>query len=55
VYAWTNEPDLAFQQLDALSKMPYGLFYNYLKPGAYFDPLRQDPRYDKLLADLAPH
>jgi tetratricopeptide (TPR) repeat protein len=55
VYAWTDHPDLAFQQLDNLSKIPYGLFYNHLKLEPYFDPLRKDPRYDKLLAALAPH
>jgi TolB-like protein/Flp pilus assembly protein TadD len=55
VYAWADHPDLAFQQLDILSKVPYGLFYNHLKLEPYFDPLRKDPRYDKLLAALAPH
>jgi tetratricopeptide (TPR) repeat protein len=55
VYAWTDHPDLAFQQLDILSKIPYGLFYNHLKLEPYFDPLREDPRYDKLLAALASH
>jgi Flp pilus assembly protein TadD len=55
VYAWTDEPDLAFHQLNALSKIPYGLFYNHLKLDRYWDPLRQDPRFDKLLAGLAPH
>ncbi|HXM27170.1 MAG TPA: TIR domain-containing protein [Chthoniobacterales bacterium] len=55
VYAWTNEPDLAFQNLEAMSKVPYGVFCNYLKLGSYFEPLRKDLRYDKLLADLAQH
>ncbi len=55
VYAWTNEPDLAFHQLNALSRVPYGLFYNHLKLEPYWDPLRGDPRFDKLLAELAPH
>jgi serine/threonine protein kinase/TolB-like protein/Tfp pilus assembly protein PilF len=55
VYAQTNEPDLAFQQLAILAKAPspwtsYGLFR--LDPG--FDPLRRDPRFTKLLAQLAP-
>ena len=54
VYAWTDDRDLAFQQLDALSKVPYGLFYNHLKLESYLDPLRQDSRYDKLLVELAP-
>jgi hypothetical protein len=54
VYAWTNETDLALQRLEALAKVPYGLFYNYLKLAPYFEPLRKDPRCDKLLAEMAP-
>jgi hypothetical protein len=54
VYAWTNHSDLAFQTLEALARIPHGLFYNYLKLGPYFDPLRSDPRFDNLLAKLGP-
>ena len=54
VYAWTNEPDLAFQQLDELSNVPFGLFYAHLLE-PYFDPLRQDSRFDSLLARLGSH
>jgi TolB-like protein/cytochrome c-type biogenesis protein CcmH/NrfG len=52
VYAWTDEPDLAFDLLNTLAKTPYGLFFNDLKLSHYFDPLRKDPRYDKLLKEL---
>jgi len=55
VYAWSNEPELAFQQLELLSKLPYGIFYSDLKLAPYFEPLRKDPRFDRLLAQLAPH
>ena len=55
VYAWTGETDLAFQLLDRLAKTPYGLFLSDLKLSHYFDPLRKEPRYEKLLAELAPH
>ena len=54
VYAWTNELDLAFEKLTALSKVPNGLYYGPLKREPYWEPLRQDPRYEKLLAELAP-
>jgi TolB-like protein len=54
VYAWTNELDLAFETLSPLSKIPNGLFYGELKRDPYWDPLRKDPRIDKLLAELAP-
>jgi TolB-like protein/Tfp pilus assembly protein PilF len=55
VYAWAGETDLAFQLLDRLAKTPYGLFLCDLKLSHYFDPLRKEPRYEKLLAELAPH
>jgi TolB-like protein/Tfp pilus assembly protein PilF len=55
VYAWTDGPDQAFQLLEKLATTPYGLFLNDLKLSHYFDPLRNDPRYDQLLARLTPH
>ena len=54
VYAWTDEVDLAFETLVPLTKMPSGVFYGQLKLDPYWDPLRNDPRFDKLLAELAP-
>ena len=54
VYAWADEPDLAFKQLDVLIKMPGPLTYGSLKFDPSWDPLRKDPRFDKLLAELAP-
>jgi hypothetical protein len=54
VYAWTNEADLAFETLTPLIKIPSGVFYGELTREVYWDPLRQDPRFEKLLAELAP-
>ncbi len=54
VYAWTDESDLAFQHTNSLVKVPTGIFYGQLKRDPYWEPLRQDPRYEKLLAELAP-
>ena len=54
VYAWTNELDLAFETLEPLTKTPNGLYYGDLKLSSIWDPLRNDPRFDKLLAELAP-
>jgi hypothetical protein len=54
VYAWTNEPDLAFQALDVSIKTTGGISYGELKLDPDWDPLRTDPRFDKLLAQLAP-
>jgi hypothetical protein len=54
VYAWTNELDLAFETLGPLTKTPNGIYYGQLKLDPRWDPLRKDPRFDKLLAELAP-
>jgi hypothetical protein len=54
VYAWTNEPDLAFQELTISIKMPAGVHYGELKLDPAWDPIRTDPRFEKLLAELAP-
>jgi TolB-like protein len=54
VYAWCNEPDLAFAQLDALAKTPRGIYAGSLMLDPVWDPLRKDPRFEKLLVELAP-
>jgi hypothetical protein len=53
VYAWTNELDLAFETLGPLTKTPWGIYYGDLKHEPYWEPLRKDARYEKLLAELA--
>jgi tetratricopeptide (TPR) repeat protein len=55
VYALAKQADLAFEQLNTLVKIPGGqLNYCDLKTAPAWDPLRKDPRFDKLLAELAP-
>jgi TolB-like protein len=54
VYAWTGESDHAFEQLETLVKIPNGLYYGNLKLDPYWEPLRNDPRFAKLTAELAP-
>jgi tetratricopeptide (TPR) repeat protein len=55
VYALANQPDAAFAQLNILVKIPaLHLNYGELKTNPAWDPLRKDPRFDKLLAELAP-
>jgi hypothetical protein len=54
VYAQTNEPDLAFQELAILARTTSSwTSYGYFKLDPGFDPLRKDPRFRKLLAQLA--
>jgi hypothetical protein len=54
VYAWTAEPDLAFETMSSLTKTPNGIYYGPLQLDPWWDPLRKDPRLDKLLSELAP-
>lgn len=54
VYAWTNESDRAFEQLNVLTKIPNGIYYGNLKGDPYWEPLRKDARFAKLTAELAP-
>jgi serine/threonine protein kinase len=55
VDAWANQSSLAFEQLSFLIKTPSFWFcYGDLKTNPMWDPLRKDPRFDKLLAELAP-
>jgi hypothetical protein len=54
-YVWANQPDIAFEQLKILVRMPsYRLNYGDLKSNPSWDPLRNDPRFEELLAELAP-
>jgi hypothetical protein len=56
VYALTNEPDLAFRTLDVTIKLPASeISYGELKLDPNWDSIRMDPRFEKLLAQLAPN
>ena len=55
VCTWANQLDLAFQQLNIVIQIPNdSLTYGDLKTNPIWDPLRKDPRFDKLLAELVP-
>lgn len=54
IYAWTGEKDLAFEQLAVAAKLPGYLSYGDLRLHPYWDPLRGDPRFEKIVASLAP-
>jgi serine/threonine-protein kinase len=54
IYAWTGERDLAIEQLAIVAEIPCGPSYGDLRLNPYWDPLRGDPRFEKILASLAP-
>jgi tetratricopeptide (TPR) repeat protein len=54
IYALTGEKDLAVEQLDIVSKLPCGPSYGALRLDPEWDPLRGDPRFEKIVASLAP-
>ena len=54
IYAWTGERDLAFKQLAIAARIPGYLSYGQLRLHPYWDPLRGDPRFEKIVASLAP-
>jgi TolB-like protein/Tfp pilus assembly protein PilF len=52
--AWVGEKNLAFEQLEAAVRQPGSVTYGQLKLHPFWDPLRDDPRFDKIVASLAP-
>ena len=54
IYAWTGEKDLALEHLDEATKLPSYLSYGQLRLHPIWDPLRGDPRFEKIVASLAP-
>jgi tetratricopeptide (TPR) repeat protein len=54
IYTWVGEKDHALQELAASAQMPVGISYGELKLSPGWDGLRGDPRFDKIVASLAP-
>ena len=54
IYALTGEKDLALKQLEIVSKLPAGPSYGQLRLDPEWDSLRGDPRFEKVVASLAP-
>jgi TolB-like protein/class 3 adenylate cyclase/Tfp pilus assembly protein PilF len=54
ICAWTGELDLAFEQLETLAKIPAGVSYGDIRLDPFWDPLGRDPRFEKIVASLAP-
>jgi hypothetical protein len=54
IAAWTGDYDLACEQLATAIRYPGSLGYGQLKLLPFWDPLRGDPRFEKIVASLAP-
>jgi len=54
VYTWTNESDRAIELLQKLVAMPSYVNYARLKLYPMWNPLRGDPRFEKIVNSLAP-
>ena len=54
IAAWVGDNDLACEQLARASRLPSGVSYGELKLMPFWDPLRGEPRFEQILASLAP-
>jgi TolB-like protein/class 3 adenylate cyclase/Tfp pilus assembly protein PilF len=55
IAAWVGDKDMACEQLTKSNPMEgYGSTYGRLKLLPWWDPLRGDPRFEKIVASLAP-
>ncbi|MBO0695994.1 MAG: hypothetical protein J2P56_07825, partial [Verrucomicrobia bacterium] len=54
IAAWAGDKDLACEQLATAVQPPSTVSYGQLKLEPNWDPLRGDPRFEKIVASLAP-
>jgi serine/threonine protein kinase/tetratricopeptide (TPR) repeat protein len=54
IAAWVGDNDLACEQLAIATPVPSGVSYGQLKLMPWWDPLRGDPRFEKIVASIAP-
>src|SRR6266487_4095392 len=54
IYAWVGEKDLAIKQLEEVVRIPSPVSYGQLRLHPFWDPLRGDSRFEKIVASLAP-
>src|SRR5207248_5685293 len=56
IYAWTCDRDRAIEQLAEAAKLPGShVTYGCLRLHPVWDPLRGDPRFEAIVASLAPN
>jgi TolB-like protein/class 3 adenylate cyclase/Tfp pilus assembly protein PilF len=51
IAAWVGDKDLACEQLAVAIRLPSGVSYGQLKLLPFWDPLRGDPRFEKLVEE----
>jgi len=54
ICAWAGERELALEHLEVVARIPGGPSYGDLRLNPMWDPLRGDPRFEKIVASLAP-
>jgi hypothetical protein len=54
IYGWSGERDLALDQIAATARIPSPLNYGELALNPWWDSLRDDPRFEKIVTSLAP-
>jgi serine/threonine protein kinase/Tfp pilus assembly protein PilF len=55
IYAWIGDKDRAIEQLAEAAKLPGShITYGHLRLSPLWDPLRGDPRFEAIVASLAP-
>jgi TolB-like protein/class 3 adenylate cyclase/Tfp pilus assembly protein PilF len=54
IYTWCGDKDTALEQLEKSRTLPTGVSYAELKQSPDWDALRGDPRFENLVAALAP-
>jgi TolB-like protein len=50
IHAWNGEKDLALKQLEDLLQIPGPISYGQLRLFPWWDPLRDDPRFERLVS-----
>jgi len=51
-YAWAGEKDLAIKQLEEVVRIPGPISYGQLHLHPWWDPLRDDPRFEQVVAEV---
>ena len=52
IAAWVGDKDLACEQLAIVIRRPGDLSYGQLKLMPFWDPLRGDPRFEKIVEEV---